>query len=46
MKILENSLSRLTQLKSEMLNYRNFSNNKSFKNAEEEYSKLRKVFKF
>ncbi|MEC8099701.1 MAG: AAA family ATPase, partial [Pseudomonadota bacterium] len=42
--ILENSLSRLTQLKSEMLNYRNFSNNKSFKSAEEEYSKLQKKF--
>ena len=27
-----------------MLNYQNFSNNKSFKNAEEEYSKLQKKF--
>ena len=42
--ILENSLSRLSQLKSEMLHFRNFSNNKSFKNAEEEYSKLQKQF--
>ena len=46
MKYLENSLSRLSQLKSEMFNYRNFSNNKSFKNAEEEYSKLQKSFYF
>ena len=27
-----------------MFNYRNFSNNKSFKNAEEEYSRLQKKF--
>ena len=27
-----------------MLHFRNFSNNKSFKNAEEEYSKLQKKF--
>ena len=47
MKYLKIQLSRLSQLKSEILHFRNFSNNKSFKNAEEEYSKLQKtVFNF
>ena len=44
MKYLKIHYLDLSQLKSEMLNYQNFSNNKSFKNAEEEYSKLQKNF--
>ena len=40
--ILENSLTRLNQLKGELLSYNNFSKNKNYKNAEEEYTKLQK----
>ena len=45
--ILENSLSRLSQLKSEMLDYGNFSNNKSFKKIRRRILKVtKKVFNF
>ena len=40
--ILENSLKKLKQLKGELLSYNNFSKNKNYKNAEEEYTKLQK----
>ncbi len=39
--ILENSLSRLNQLDNELINYVNVNSDKSYKNKEDEYSKLK-----